>query len=287
MFGYVKPFKPELKIKEFDTYQAVYCGLCHQLGKVFGPFAKLTLSYDFTFMAILSLALKEEFEGFKKTVCMANPLKRKNCCALSCETAFVSACAMMLFYYKLKDNIEDSKFFKKFCYILLLPFAFFAKKRAVRLYPYLDKCFSDMMKEQAFLEKIKSDSVDCASEPTAKALQMVFSSLSEDENQKRVLQRLGYLLGRWIYLLDALDDLKSDAKNKNYNVFLLKFKAYDLNSENKKEILDYGEGVLNITVAEIASAYELLKLNRYKTILDNIIYLGLKSSASLVLSNKK
>ena len=285
MFGYVKPFKPEMKIKEFDTYKAVYCGLCHQLGRVFGPFAKLTLSYDFTFAAVLSLALKENFCGFKKAHCMATPLKRKECAVPCDETKFVSASAMMLFYYKLKDNIKDSGFFKKILYLILLPFAAFARKKAKKLYPALDGVFSDMMKEQFLLEKEKTVSLDKAAEPTAKALGKVFEEF--DEAQGRVLGRLGYLLGRWIYLLDALDDLKDDAKTKNYNPFLMKFDAYNLTEEKEKEILEYGKGALNVTVAELANAYELLNLYRYKSILDNIIYLGLKNSAETVLSAEK
>lgn len=285
MFGYVKPFKPELKIKEFDTYKAVYCGLCHQLGKVFGPFAKLTLSYDFTFAAVLSLALKENFCGFKKTTCMANPLKRKDCAVPCDETEFVSACAMTLFYYKLKDNIKDSSFLKKVIYITLLPFASVARKKARKLYPFLDEVFGNMMKEQFILEKEKNVSIDRAAEPTAKALELVFSEF--DKEQERPLGRMGYLLGRWIYLLDALDDLKKDAKTKNYNPFLIKFDAYNLTEEKKEEIIEYGKGALNITVAELAKAYELLNLYRYKTILDNIIYLGFKKSAENVLSAEK
>lgn len=285
MFGYVKPFKPELKMKEFDTYKAVYCGLCHQLGRVFGPFAKLTLSYDFTFAAVLSLSVKEKFCGFKKTHCMANPLKRKDCAVPCDETKFVSASAMILFYYKLKDNIKDSGFLKKVLYTLLLPFASVARKKAKKLYPSLDDIFSRMMKEQFLLEKEKTQSIDKAAEPTAKALEEVFAEF--DDTQSRPLRRMGYLLGRWIYLLDALDDLKDDAKTKNYNPFLIKFDAYNLTEEKEKEILEYGKGTLNVTVAELANAYELLNLYRYKSILDNIIYLGLKNSAETVLSVEK
>jgi len=283
LFGYVKPFKPELKMKEFDTYKAVYCGLCHQLGRVFGPFAKLTLSYDFTFAAVLSLALKENFCGFKKATCMANPLKKKDCAVPCDETEFVSASAMMLFYYKLKDNIKDSKFFKRILYLAILPFASLARKKAKKLYPTLDEIFSDMMKDQFLLEKEKAVSIDRAAEPTAKALEKVFEQF--DKTQDRALGRMGYLLGRWIYLLDALDDLSDDAKSKNYNPFLMKFDAYNLNEEKKKEILEYGKGTLNITVAELARAYELLNLYRYKTILDNIIYLGLKNSANEIIKS--
>ena len=87
--------------------------------------------------------------------------------------------------------------------------------------------------------------------------------------------------------MDALDDLEDDAKTGSYNPFLLKFSASSLSEERKKEILNYGKGALNITVAEMGTTYELLELYRYKTILDNIIYLGLKASAESVLSGKK
>ena len=287
MFGYIKPFKPELKIKEFDTYQAVYCGLCHQLGKAFGPFAKMTLSYDFTFVAVLSMALRKNFCGFQKTRCMANPLKKKTCAVPGEDMEFVSSCAMVMLYYKVKDNIHDSGLVKKLgCYILL-PFASSARKKAVRLYPELDQIFAQMMKDQFQLEKDKTVSVDAAAAPTAKALQAVFSMLGDGETEKRVLSRFGYLLGRWVYLLDALDDLEDDLKTGSYNPFLLKFSVDNLSEEEIKEILDYGKGTLNITVAEMGTTYELLELYRYKTILDNIIYLGLKASADSVLSGEK
>ena len=136
MFGYIKPFKPELKVKEFDTYQAVYCGLCHQLGEAFGPFAKLTLSYDFTFLAMAALGLREDFGGFCKARCMANPLKKKTCAVPSGDLSFAASCAMILFYHKLRDNIEDTRTPKKFLYYLILPFASSARKKAVKPSPW-------------------------------------------------------------------------------------------------------------------------------------------------------
>ena len=113
MFGYIKPLKPEMKVREFDTYQAVYCGLCRELGDAFGPFAKLTLSYDFTFVALLAMGLREEFPGFCKGQCMANPFKKKNCAASSPELSLVAASAMVLFYHKVRDNIHDARGFRK------------------------------------------------------------------------------------------------------------------------------------------------------------------------------
>ena len=78
LFGYVRPFKPEMKMREFETFQAVYCGLCKELSHVYGPFASLTLSYDFTFIATLSLGLSEQEGRFQRCACAANPLRKKN-----------------------------------------------------------------------------------------------------------------------------------------------------------------------------------------------------------------
>ena len=286
MFGYIKPFKPELKVKEFDTYQAVYCGLCHQLGEAFGPFAKLTLSYDFTFLAMAALGLREEFGGSCKARCMANPLKKKTCAVPCGDLSFAASCAMILFYHKLRDNIEDTHTPKKLLYYLILPFASSARKKAVKRFPEVDGIFSQMMEEQLALEAAKTPSIDRAAEPTASAMSKMLQLIAADDTQKRILERFGYLAGRWVYIMDALDDLESDRESGGYNPFLLRLGESSPTDEQLKELREYGRGVLNVTVAELGVTYELLDWKRYKSILDNIIYLGLPNSAAEVICQK-
>ena len=132
MFGYVKPCKPEMKIKEFDTYKAVYCGLCKRLGKVYGPFARLTLSYDFTFLAMVSSGLSSEFSGFRVERCIYNPMKKKACLVPCHDLTFSASAAMVMLYYKLKDNYEDGGVKEKLQTICLMPFAKSARKKAMR-----------------------------------------------------------------------------------------------------------------------------------------------------------
>lgn len=283
MFGYIKPFKPELKVKEFDTYQAFYCGLCRQLGEAFGPFAKLTLSYDFTFLAMVAVGLRQNFCGFGKARCMANPLKKKVCAVPCADLSFVASCAMILFYHKLRDNLCDSGFWKRLLYYPLLPFAAAARKKARKRFPEVDEIFSTMMTEQLALEKAKTSSVDRAAQPTAEAMSKMLQLIAEDESQKRILDRFGYLIGRWVYLMDALDDLEDDCRSHGYNPFLLRLGEVSPTDAQLAEIRQYGQGVLNITVAELGVTYELLEWQRYKSILDNIIYLGLPQSAKVVL----
>ena len=278
MFGYIKPFSPELKMREFDAYKAVYCSLCRQLGENFGPLAKMTLSYDYTFVAMLSIGLSDDAFSLTKTRCMANPLKKKPCVCRCKEISFVADCAMLMFYYKVKDNIQDHRGIQKLPFLFLLPFFASARKKALKRSKTADTLFSQMMEGQKRVEQKCSESLDEAAEPTALALAGLMEQFAHADGEKRILNRLGYLLGRFVYLSDALDDLSEDAKHRTYNPFLLKFAKDGLDPNKKKEILEYGKGVLNITVAELGLAYELLTLRHYEPILSNIIYLGLRAA---------
>ncbi|MEG0570806.1 MAG: DUF5685 family protein, partial [Oscillospiraceae bacterium] len=152
MFGYIKPYKPELKMGEYDTYKAVYCGLCKQLGKVYGPFSRLTLSYDFTFLSLVSMAMSEECSGFTSCRCIANPFK-KRACAVGCgDLSFGACCAMIMLYYKVLDNYHDSGFFGKLKSIILMPFVKSARKKAIKQYPKVDEIVSSAMSQQFLLE---------------------------------------------------------------------------------------------------------------------------------------
>jgi hypothetical protein len=285
LFGYVKPYKSEMKIKEFDTYKAVYCGLCKRLGKVYGPFARLTLSYDFTFLAIVSSGLNPEFCGFRVERCIYNPLKKKACLVPCHDLTFSASAAMVMFYYKLKDNYEDGGLKEKLLSLCLMPFAGSARKKAMKEYPHLEELVKQCMDNQYEVEHSDTLSIDRAAEPSASALSGICEMLADDPVQKKVLGRLGYLLGRYVYFIDALDDLEDDIKTGSYNIFYKKFSAEGPVGDTAP-IHAYARETINLTVGQIAAAYELLDFKRYKPILDNIIYLGLHESLNQVLLKK-
>lgn len=273
-----------MKISEFDTFKSIYCGLCKELSHVYGPFSSLTLSYDFTFIATISLGLAKDCKGFQKCSCVANPLKRKVCHKSCEELTFCAGTAMLLIYYSVLDHIQDSKFFGKLKNAALLPFVYFAKRKAAKLYPKMDQIVKEAIKKQSEVEKSDNLSVDKAADPTATALALICQELSDDEKQKKILHRFGYLIGRYVYFSDALDDLEKDSKNKEYNPFL---KRGLHENKSMEEIKEYAVGVINMTIGEIAPAYELLDLKRYKPILDNIIYLGLHNTKDTILKKKE
>lgn len=285
MFGYIRPFKPELKINEFDTYKGIYCGLCKELGRSYGQLARMTLSYDFAFLAALSLGIHETGGDFKRQACVAHPFSKKPCMCANGDLSYVAACAMVMLYYKWKDNLADSGFFKRCGYRVFGLSVRRAYRKAVGRYPTLETIMEETLANQQKVEQTIGCTVDMAAESSARALALIFEQLTENTAQKTVLHRLGFLLGRWVYLIDALDDLEDDRKTGNFNPLLVWAKTHVTGEASpEQELRRHAEAMLNLTHGEMALAFELVELNRYKSILDNIIYLGLPAMKNQVLS---
>lgn len=266
MFGYIRIAKPELKVKEYEMYKAVYCSLCRELGRSYGFLSRLTLSYDFTFLALLNMALKDGCCNIERKRCAFNPLKKCNYCKSGEEFAMPTAAAMIMLYYKICDNIADEKGLKKLGYILLKPIFSGANKKAARKYPEIEEIVSAYISEQSELEKADCKEIDAISNPTAKALSRIFMLCSEDDMQKRVLERMGYCIGRYIYILDAACDLEEDEKSGCYNVLK--------NGYDKDRVISQ----LYFCINEACKAFELLDIKKNKTILGNVLYLGLEET---------
>lgn len=271
MFGYVRAYKPEMRVKEYEMYKAVYCSLCKELGKAYGPFARLTLSYDFAFLAILNMSLNSECCPTDRKMCTCNPLKKCTYLSDRRDIKMPAAAAMIMLYYKLLDNIEDEKGIKRLGYRLIKVIYSSAHKKAAKEYPRIEQIFSEYIEGQKKLERENCQSADAAADPTAKALAAVFELCSDDETEKRILSRMGYCMGRYIYLLDAACDLEEDMKSGSYNPL----KAYAEDKDYRKNMI---VPQLYICAGETARALELLDIKKFKNILDNIIYLGLEET---------
>ncbi len=271
MFGYIRAARPEMRIKEYELYKAIYCSLCKEMGKSYGIFSRFTLSYDFTFYALLNMSLKTDCCDIQRKACTCNPLKKCSYLSDLNDMKMPAAASMILCYFKLMDNINDEKGFKRFKYVLAKLFIASAYKKAAKLYPALDSIAKEYIENQNRIEKKNCDNIDMAAEPTAKCLAEMFKLLSDDEMSKRCLDRLGYSVGRYIYILDAAVDLEEDIKLGRYNPL----KAMIENGEYSK---DFIAGQLNICAYEAAKAFELLDIKKFKNILDNLIYLGLQDT---------
>ena len=286
MFGYVKLFKPTITMGEYEQYKGIYCTLCKQMGKRYGLLSRFTLSYDMTFLALLHMALEEEKPGFCPSRCSFNPTKR---CLKACHTAAIDRAAdvgIILAYYKLKDTLADEGIFKKIGAWLALPFVAAAHKKAQKQAPEADAAVAQMMAAQAEVEKSDNTSLDRAAEPFALLLQTLAAQAATDEKQKRVLERFGYCLGRWVYLMDAVDDLAEDLKKGRYNPYARARNIAKGDDAGVKEARAYSLYTLNACLAECKTAYELLEIRRFDGILRNILEEGMAHAQKRVVAGE-
>lgn len=268
MFGYIRADKGELKMREYEIYRGIYCSLCKKLGKSYGFLSRLTLSYDFTFLALLDMSIKDECTSFKAGRCAFNPAKKCNYLKESSGLDFSASVAMIMLYYKIADDIKDEHGIKKLLSLILKPIFSRAHKKALKAFPDVEQSVFEFTQRQNAVESENSNSVDKAAAPTAEVMADIFSMLSRNDGQKRALSRLGYCLGRYIYLLDAACDYENDIKNGSYNVL----KSVD------GDVKEYVTSQLYICINEAAKAFELLDIKKYKSILGNIIYFGLEET---------
>lgn len=278
MFGYLQIHKDELKVKEYEAYKSVYCGLCKQLGRDYSVFARFILSYDCTFYAILLMSLKRSCTGFKDGRCRFNPLKKCKY-AQSKDDSYSKASALSVIsaYYKLIDDITDSGFFKGLVYRLIKPVFRRWQKKAAKRYPKLDKIVEDMLKSQLEVEKSGKTDIDSAAHPTAVMISETAALEANSDSQCRVLKEFGYHIGRWVYLIDAADDYEKDKKHNSFNPFVSKgdFDPVYINS------------VLSQSLARAYDAYNLLDIIDFKPIIDNMLIFGFPNKQNSVLKKQQ
>ncbi len=278
MFGYLQIHKDELKVKEYEAYKSVYCGLCKQLGRDYGFLTRLILSYDCTFYAILLMSLKRSCTGFSDGRCKFNPLKK--CKFADCkDNAYSKASALSVIsaYYKVVDDIDDSGFFKRIALKTAKPFFGRRQKKAAMRFPEIEIIVSEMMKNQKAAENDELVTIDKAANPTAKMISDLAALEGGNDLQKRVLSEFGYQIGRWVYLIDAADDYEKDKKSGNFNPFI---KA-DINDK------DYINSVLSQSLARAYDAYNLLDIIDFKPIIDNMMLYGFPNKQNAVLNNRQ
>ena len=260
MFGYVVVNKPELKIKDYDVYQSFYCGLCDALKRRHGFWGRITLNYDMTMLVILLSSLYEPETREKKGRCIVHPLGKH----LMRENEFSDYAAdmnVLLAYYKAADDVRDENKLSSRILVALL------KSKAERIkrnYGEKSAIIESSLKDLTDKEKEGEDNLDALSGCFGHIMEAVF--VCRDDEWSSDLGRMGFFLGKYIYLLDAYDDLEGDVKKSCFNPFAAK--------QDKENFHIYTEEILEMMMAEAARSFEVLPLVEYADILRNIIYGG-------------
>ena len=280
MFGYVKPDKENLLVKDLALYKATYCGLCSVIKKEISFFLPFALSYDFVFLAMVRSAIKGEKSKVTKGFCKYNPLKK---CAFSvgnCETLYTARCSLILTALKLEDDIKDrdTPFYKR---AIARPFYNHLKKRMNNLEGYDELILSirEGLEKLSRLEKENSPELDKACEIFGDIMAMA-TAFGLDDKEAQIAREVGSATGRYVYLVDAVDDLEKDAKSGAYNPLIARYGTVEKARASFNEI--------DVAFAMYANraqlAVSLLDECEYSRIINNIIVLGFGAEAYKIMT---
>ncbi len=268
MFGYIGVNKPELKIKDFETYQGYYCGLCRALGRQTGRFSQLTLTYDMTFLALLLTGLYEEEGEWVTERCPVHPWKKCRKIVNSC-TEYAAQVNVLLAYYNLLDDWEDDRSLKS----LLLACLIRGKCRKLQeAWPRQSRAIEEYLKKLHQCESTESPDLDLAAGLTGEMLAEIF--VYREDCWSPHLRRMGFFLGKFIYLMDAYEDLDEDRTSGSYNPW-----KYFPDSEHFD---DDCQSILTMMMSEASRAFERLPILINADILRNVLYSGVWSKFETV-----
>lgn len=273
MLGYVTADKPELKMREYEVYSGYYCGVCKSIGRRYGQLPRMVLSYDAAFLAVLLASLEKEDDVPSREHCIIHPIKKKTIVANE-AIDYAADVMLILAWFKLIDDAEDEgKLYAKAA--LKTQKSIYKKLEAKR--PELCRKIAENLAELSRLEKEKCDSLDQAAEAFAKIMEAIFEEgpVPEGFREHEVLRRIGYHMGKWIYLIDAIDDIDENIESGAYNPLLYRFR-YEPGEEGFKErIMETCRFNLFHYLGEISNSLDLLTIRKNKGIIENIIYKGL------------
>ena len=268
MFGYIVINKPELKVREFDRYRAYYCGLCRGLQNNHGFFARLTLNYDMTFLVIFLQSLYEPEEHKEMKRCILHPINKHE--EITSEvTDYASDMNVLLSWYNLADDWKDDRKLSRGAAMKALSHQ---AKKVIKKYPDKAEKIKEYLDELDMIEASNEEDIEVPAAVFGKIMGEVFTYNDKDPLKESVYN-CGFYLGKFIYILDAYDDLEEDIKKDEYNGLK------GVSEEKVKELLE-------LAASGCAAEFEHLPLIDDVEIMRNILYAGCWSKYELAKERK-
>lgn len=278
MFGYVRAREDTLSPEDRSAYEGAYCGLCHTLKKQYGTVSRMFLNYDFVFLAML-LSSERESGGTECLKCPMHPKKGKTVCRGGAWMETAAGESVILTWWKLRDTVTDGNFPTRLGARLLCLLLNRAYDKAKARYPAFDARTAEYLEELRGLEEGKSPSIDRTADCFARILQAAAAPEGKADLD-RPREQLLYHLGRWIYLIDGVDDLSEDKRAGRYNPLAERFPDWtEADRAYLRRNMDHSLDLMG-------AAFQLLPRGPWSGALENILYSGLPSVEELVFSGQ-
>lgn len=278
MFGYVRAREDTLSPEALAAYEAVYCGLCHTMGTRYGAFSRYFLNYDFAFLAML-LASPETGSTPECRRCPRHPIGGKAVCPDGPWLAVAGAESVILTVWKLRDTRVDDKTSARLGAGALEALLLRGYRQARAECPLFDETAARLLTQLRALEEEACPFIDRTADCFAQLLAAA-SPQTGEEGRQRATEQLLYHLGRWIYLIDGVDDLEEDRKAGRYNPVLARFPQWEATDRT------YLRQMLDHSLSLAGAAFQLLEPNPWHDVLENILYSGLPAVEELVFSGR-
>lgn len=275
MFGYINVNRKELSEENKKIYQSYYCGLCQRLNANCGKRGQLLLNYDMTFLVVLLTGLYEPETKGREFNCVMHPTKKRT--AFENEISdYCAAMNVMLAYHNLMDDWKDEKNRSK------RTLAGFIRKdydRFAAMYPRQTKALEQYMERLAEFEANNESNIDLVAGLTGEMTGEIFA-WKEDEWYEE-LKTLGFYMGKFIYLMDAYEDIDKDEKENKFNPLR------QLRRDNPKDFETLCRLMMTSMMSECAKSFERLPILQHADILRNILYSGVWSKYEYIQLKKK
>ncbi|MDM8237279.1 DUF5685 family protein [[Ruminococcus] torques] len=260
MFGYVTIYEPELKVKDLKKYKAYYCGLCRMLKEKYGFMGQMTLTYDMTFAVILLSSLYENAAEAERHRCKVHPIKKQM--MLRNEiTDYAAAMNVLLAYYHMEDDWQDDR---KVTSLMTKSMIHGKVRRIIEEYPRQSRAIRSALEELSSCEKEECTDIDRTAGCFGRLMEELF--VYREDIWERNLRKMGFFLGKFIYIMDAYEDLPEDLKKGRYNPLRDMYGKDDYEGRMKQ--------ILYMMIAESTAEFERLPCLLDVDILRNILYDG-------------
>ena len=283
MFGYVLPDKPNMFMKDYAQYRAFYCGLCKSIGKKCSEPMRFTTNYDITFLNVLYHSIFDADVEINQETCILNPVQKKPIVKDDELTQTIVDVNNILAHYKCIDDVLDNKSIPKLMFDKMVLRKHYKKSKVnlAKIDALVKKGYDDLR----MLELQKVDSIDRVSDPFANIMKGIAKELF-GEKYTTELGEMMYALGKWVYIVDAIDDIDDDFKEDKFNLFLVNYSYID-----KKTFLIDKHDELRFALMNcyntICENFDKLNIKKYEGVLTNILWYGIKVKSEEMLSRSE
>ena len=273
MFGYIIPDAALLTEEQKKDFRAHYCGVCHALRERAGSLSRFLLSYDMAFLSCVLASLYDGEPAVSCGRCPPHPVKSRPY-ATGRWTEYAADVNILLSYHKAMDDVSDGDEHSARARARLIRPYYLAASRSR---PREDETIRSSLRLQKEAESLPVCGLDKASSATAQMLSALYSPI--DDVFSEDLGALGAALGRFIYTLDAYDDLERDLRSGCFNPF----KAL----KDRDDLEEYVRDLLMLYMEDAVSAFGALPITHGAGVIRNVLYAGVWTRYSRIADEKR